>query len=255
MRKPTFDEPKCPTIVSMRERRQTIVMRARSRMIAAAAIALLAFVLAPASALATSSDDTATHTYILANYALVRASEAKVGVGQTDFKSYFKQINGKCKGAGAGAPQDEEAQPLNYEATGALWSITYGVDAAPIRTFVSTVDRLHWSNSKLTQIAKSYAATLHGLATLPLPDLCGDVQTWRAGGFRTVPASTTSFDRHVESLEAQTIPPKLLARYEQPGDRSIVERTTSLELKLQDVETSTGYNDLESLLDTLGLHL
>jgi hypothetical protein len=218
-------------------------------------LALLAFAVLPAGALANSGNSAATHAYIAANYALVRASDARTGIGQKDFKSYFRKIDSQCKGAGAGAPQDEEAQPLNYEATGAIWSITYGVAAAPIRAFVSTVDHLHWSNPKLTQLARSYAATLHGLATLPLPNLCGDVQTWRTGGFHAVPASTTSFDRHVESLEARTIPPKLLAPYEQPGEKGIVERTTHLELKLQDVETTVGYNDLESLVDTLGLHL
>jgi hypothetical protein len=232
--------------------RQIITMGARPTLLA---LALLSLCLAPSAALATPADDAATHAYILANYALVRASDAKVGVGQAAVERYYRSINSKCKGAGAGAPQDEAGQPLNYEATGALWSITYGVAAAPIRTFVSSVNRLHWSNPKLTQIAKSYAATLHGLSTLPLPNLCGDVQTWRAGGFHTVPASTTSFDQHVESLEARTIPPKLLARYEQPGDKSIVERTTRLELQLQDVETSTGYSDLEALVGTLGLHL
>ncbi len=241
--------------------RPTIDLRRRTsrathgRSLLILAIAMLAVGLAPAGAFASSADNAATHTYILANYALLRASDTKVAVGQADFKSYYGKINRECKGAANGSPENEAAESLNSEATGALWAITYGVAARPIHTFVDTVKRLHWSNHALTRMVQSYAATLLGLGTLPMPNLCGDVKAWSASGFQTIPPSTTSFDRHVETLEARPVPMKLLTPYEQPEDHGIAARATSLERKLLDIETSVGYNDLEALLETLGLHL
>jgi hypothetical protein len=209
----------------------------------------------PAAAAATPADDAATHSYILANYALVRASEALVHTGQVNFESFKHKLIHECNDVGAGSPENEAAEPFSYEATGAIWSVSYGTDAKPIATFVHAVSHLRWSNPRLTQIVKSYASTLHKLATLSPPPLCSDVQAWHANNFGAIPAGVSSFDKYVESLEAKPISPKLLAPYEQAGDASLVARTTRLEGKLLDVETSMGYDDLEELLDTLGLHL
>jgi hypothetical protein len=209
---------------------------------------------APAAS-ATPADDAATHAYIVANYALARASEGLARTGQRNFEGLKRRLTHECDGVGAGSPENEAAEPFSYEVTGAIWSVSYGTAAKPIATFVHAVSHLHWSNPRLTQIAKTYASTLHKLATLPLPPLCSDVQAWHANNFGTIPASVTSFDKYVESLEVKPISPKLLTPYEQPGDAGLVQGTARLEGELLDLETSQGYSDLETLLDTLGLHL
>jgi hypothetical protein len=223
-------------------------------LLALAATPVLALAEAPASALATPQDAAATRAYIEANFTFAQASQATAAIAQAATVRLTGRLARECRDAGAGSPQNEESQKLSYEAAGALWSVTYGADAGPIGAFVRAVAPLRWSNPRLTRAARSYTRSLHELATLALPDLCADVRTWSAGGFRTIPATTIRFDKYVESIEGHTIAPRLLAPYERPGDRSIVERTTRLETKLEHTETVTGFNDWDTLLEALGLN-
>ncbi|MGH2904987.1 MAG: hypothetical protein ACRDK7_15595 [Solirubrobacteraceae bacterium] len=226
-------------------------MRGRSTIIVTVALALG---VAPAGAWASSGNAAATHAYIEANFKLTRAAEASVAPVQAKIAALDEQLAQECPKVGKGGPETDESQKVSDEAVDALWSLSYGADAAPIRAFAKTVERLHWSNPQLTRIARHYASTLQGLAALPLPNLCDDVREWTASGFRTIPAATLRLDQRAEALEGHTIPPELLAPYERPSDRGIVARTTRLETKLERTETVVGFNDWDMLLETLGLN-
>jgi hypothetical protein len=217
-------------------------------------LALGALGAAPAGAHASTGDAAATHAYIEANFKLTRAAEASVAPVQAKIVALDKRLGQECPKVGEGGPETEESQKVSHEAVAALWSLSYGADAAPIRAFAKTVGALHWSNPSLTRIARHYAKTLEGLAALPLPNLCGDVREWKASDFRTIPASTLQIYDRAESLEGHTIPPKLLAPYESPSDRGVVARTTRLETKLEHTETVVGFSDWDMLLETLGLN-
>ncbi len=206
-----------------------------------------------ASAQATPQDAASTHAYIVANFTFARASEALASPAQAAIAHLNDKLHHECPDVGAGAPENEESEKPAYEVAGALWSVSYRADAGPIRAFVKAVRPLRWSNAKITQQAQHYASTLQGLSTLPLPDLCGDVRAWRASGYKTLPASTLSFDAHTESLEGHTIPQRLLAQYEEPADKGLVQQTTKIETKLEHTETVEGFNDWDTLLATLGL--
>jgi hypothetical protein len=216
-------------------------------------VAVLMLGVAPAAASTTPRDIASTHAYIQANFALARASEARIGITQTSIERRTRQFGRECHDVGVGSPQDEEAQKLSYEAVGAVWSISYGSDAGPIRAFARAVKPLRWSNAKLTRIAQAYAKSLRQLAALPMPDLCGDARAWRASGFQTVPATTLRFDAHVESIEGHSIPARLLAPYEQAADRGALARTTRLEADLEHLEFEAGAEDWIALLDAVGL--
>ncbi|HTA15104.1 MAG TPA: hypothetical protein VK781_09645 [Solirubrobacteraceae bacterium] len=217
-------------------------------------VTVLVLGMAPATAIATPQDVSATHAYIRANYAFTRATEAKVKIAQTNVESLNRKLAQQCPNVGVGSPQNDESQHLSYEVVVALWSVTYGTDAGAIKKFVASVKRLHWSSPKLARIAQSYASGLHELATLQMPDICDDVLAWKATGFKTVPAVTAALDRRVEAIETKTIPSSLLAPYVQPADRGILARTTRLEAKLQRTETVVGFNDWDLVLETLGLN-
>jgi hypothetical protein len=225
-------------------------MLARSTLI----IAVLVLGLMPARAIATPQDIASTHAYILANFALARETEAGVKATQASIVRLNQRLGQECRDVGAGSPENEESQKTSYEVVGALWSVSYGADAGPIGAFAQAVRPLRWSNPRLTRLAQSYARSLHELAALPMPNLCGDVRAWSASGFRTIPATTLGFDKRAESIETHTIPPRLLAPYERPADKSILARTTRLETKLEHTETVVGFNDWDSLLETLGLN-
>lgn len=216
-------------------------------------VAVLLLGLAPACALATPQDIASTHAYIQANFALARTADAGIASTQASILRRSRQFGRECRNIGAGSLQNEESQKLSYEVAGALWSVSFGANAAPIRAFVRAVTPLRWSSSKLTRIAQGYARSLRQLATLPTPDLCGDIRAWSASGFHTIPATTLRFDSHVESIEGHTIPPRLLAPYERPTDRGALARTTQLESELEANEFEVGFDDWASLLNTLGL--
>jgi hypothetical protein len=214
----------------------------------------LALGMAPATAIATPQDIASTHAYIRANYAFARASEAKTRPVQANIEALNQKLSRDCPHAGSGSPQNEASQLLSYEVVVALWSSSYGSDAGPISTFVDAVKRLRWSNPRLTHTVHTYTTGLHELATLQMPDLCGDVSAWKASDFKTVPATTPGLDQRVEAIEAKPIPSRLFAPYEQPADRPILARTSRLETMLLETETVVGFNDWDQLLETLGLN-
>lgn len=217
-------------------------------------LTLLALGVAPATAVATSQDVASTHAYIRANYALNRATQAKVKVAQASIESTIHKLGQECPKLGLGSPQNEESQHLSYEVVVALWSTSYTTDAGPIHKFAQAVRHLHWSNPKLTHMAQHYAADLQDLANLQMPNVCGDVTAWKETGFKTVPATSIQLDRRVEAIEPKAIPASLLAPYEQPADKAILSTTTRIESHLQQIETMEGFNDWDQALETVGLN-
>jgi hypothetical protein len=232
-------------------------MRRRASIVLGALVLGTAPSLAGASSVASASplDVASTHAYIRANYELARASVALIKPAQARIKALARRLGRECPQVGAGSPEDEASQPMSYEAAVALWSVSYGAAARPIRSFSNAVKRLRWSSPKLARIARRYARDLHELATLRLPDLCADVQAWKATGFQTVPTNVLTLTRRVEAIEPEPVPDGLLARYERSADRRIVARTERLEEKLLNAETVLGYDDWETVLFTLGLNL
>ncbi len=220
----------------------------------AALVACCALCLAPAGALASPQDVAATHAYIQANYALAKASVARIGLEQSRVAAFNAKLAAECPKAGLGSEPDAASQPMSSEVAVALWSIAYGADAGPIRSFVKTVSRLHWSNRKTARLAARYARSLHEYATLPLPDLCEEVRSWRASGFQVVPANAPRIDEHEQAIELEALPESVLAPYERGSDASTLERTIKLEYKLAEAEFMLGQNDWIEVLETLGMH-
>ena len=217
-------------------------------------LTMCVFGVAPATAAATPQDAASTHAYIRANYALNRATQAKVKVAQAGIEATIHKLGQECPKLGVGSPQNEESQHLSYEVVVALWSTSYTIDAGPIHKFAQAVRHLHWSNPKLTHMTQRYATDLQDLASLKMPNVCGDVTAWRETGFKTVPATSIQLDQRVEAIEPKAIPPSLLARYEQPADKAILASTTRIESQLQQIETVEGFNDWDQALEAVGLN-
>jgi len=217
-------------------------------------LAVLALGIAPAHATATPQDIAATHAYIAANYALAQASVARIGPAQAKIERLNNDLAHECPRVGTGSPENEASQPVSHEVVVALWSLLYGTDAGPIRTFLHTVRHLRWSNHAITRTAETYASNLHELSTVPLPNLCADIRSWKESGFQIISAATVSLVRRVEAIEPKTIPPRLLAPYERGADARILEHTTRLEKRLEENEFVVGQSDWIQVLETLGLN-
>jgi hypothetical protein len=216
-------------------------------------LAALVLATAPAPAIATTQDVAATHAYIQANYTLAQAMVARLHAGQMKIEHLNGDLAHECPGVGTGSPEDEASQPISHEVTVALWSLAYGVDAGPIRTFTNLAGQLHWSSRAIRHAAQTYARNLHELATVPLPGLCADVRSWRESGFQVIPPATVSLVQRVEAIEPTAIPSRLLAPFERGADASILARTIRLETKLEENEFLVGQGDWIQVLGTLGL--
>src|SRR5580693_4556812 len=175
--------------------------------------AVLTLVLAPACQAASPRDEATTHIYLTAGYTTLQAAIASMGTIGSSVDGLNHRLSAECPRVGAGSPQSEEEQHLSYEVFGALESTAYHADAKIVQRFLRIVKPLRWSNGKVTRAADSFAKSLDELLTLPMPNLCGDISAWKAGGFNAVPADTLEFDHHVEAIEGTIVPQRLLGPY------------------------------------------
>ena len=119
---------------------------------------------------------------------------------------------------------------------------------------VGQSSRLKWSNPAINRGAHRYTTALSEMVALPIPDLCADVRSWAAGGFKAVPASTAQYAEHVEAIEVKEVPRRLLQPYEQPGDKGLVKKVLLLANRYSELEFTHGQDDWNTLLEVLALN-
>lgn len=219
------------------------------------ALAVLALGLAPSATAAASSRDVAsTHAYLLADYAVLHTtvsgwSRVETAIGKLDSK-----FASECPHVGAGSPQSEEEQKLSLEVAGALWATGYHANANAVKRFVKTVSHLTWSNPATTHAARRLTKALTAMTSLAVPPLCSDVRTWTAGGYGAVPADVTAYAKHVEAIEINQIPRKLLAPFLQGSDKSLAARDKHLNTNFEELEFVHGQDQWNKLLEVLSLN-
>jgi hypothetical protein len=204
----------------------------------------LALAVAPASALAKAtgrpkqSDVAATDAYIQADYALVHTARVNMKTGEAALEAIRGKLSGECPKAAAASPENEAAEHLSNEVIGAMSVVFIHVDTQAVESFAATVGHLSWSNQQLTRKVSAYAGKLKALDVLAMPDVCGDVRAWAASGYKTLPASTTQFDRQfsAEDVGIGEVPARLLAPYENGRERVTLRKTTQSEKELEDAE-------------------
>lgn len=214
----------------------------------------LAPALAPARASASSLDVASTHAYLVASYTALHSTVAKWPVLEANIRKLDRRLAAQCPRVGQGSPQNEPAQKLSYEVAGALWAAGYHVDAPVVARFAHAVSHLRWSDPRITRSLHRYVKGQKEMVALQVPNLCGDVSAWKAAGFATVPQSTLSYDRHVEAIQVQEIPYRLLRPYLTSADRALASRDEHLNTRFQNLETVDGFNDWDTLLETLSLN-
>jgi len=219
------------------------------------ALAVLALGLAPAGAGAASSRDVAsTHAYLVADYAVLHTtvsgwSRVETAIGKLDTK-----FASECPHVGAGSPQSEEEQKLSLEVAGALWATGYHANARAVESFVKAVGHLTWSNPATTRAARRLTKALSAMTSLAIPPLCSDVRAWAAGGYGAVPADVTAYARHVEAIEIDQIPRKLLAPFLQGSDKGLAARDAQLNTRFEELEFMHGQDQWNKLLEVLALN-
>ncbi|HEY2398553.1 MAG TPA: hypothetical protein VGH78_06130 [Solirubrobacteraceae bacterium] len=224
-------------------------MAARALLVAGA----LAVGLGQTPALAAQSDVTATRSYIGANYALVQSASSVLGRARSAYRGVLARAQAQCPGAAASSPQSPQSTQLSYEIIGAMVTAAVQTNVPSATAFVRAAEHLRWSNRRLTSTVHTYAANVNTMATLPHPDLCGDIKAWVASGYRTLSPRTVSFDQRFEpAWVAIGNLPSGLAAYERPDERGLLNRTNQLESKLSDFE-SEAVETYGQLMNALGV--
>jgi hypothetical protein len=217
-------------------------------------MAVFALVLTPATAGAASRDIASTHTYLAASYRVLHAAVTTWSLVEASIHRLDLRFHAECPDVGAGSPQNEEDQKLSYEAAGALWATGYHTDAAIVRAYVNTLNRLTWSNPEITRDAHRLARGLREMTALQVPNICADVRAWRANNFGAAPANVKQYDEHVENIEIHEVPRSLLVPYVQPADNGLRKRVEHLATRFEELEFVRGQDDWIALLEVLGVN-
>jgi hypothetical protein len=205
-------------------------------------LAGLALAVAPPAASANSADVAATQALARATNTLVRAAQPDIAKALANVRSFTNQTVAQCPHVAAGSPQDHDSEQLDFEVVGVMTAVGYHTAAGPIATFARAVKGLHWSNGRLTRAVRTFASKLKGLSTLAVPSLCGDIGAWAAGGYQTLPASTTQFNQRYSAVDPEAEESPLIIRlatpYGTPSDVPILHRVERFEAQLAEAEAN-----------------
>jgi hypothetical protein len=200
------------------------------------AVAALAAI-APASASA-SGDAANTQAFVKANYALMRVADAHLKTSATDINDLLKRISQECPAIATGSPQNDLSQQLSDEVIGAMVIEAAKPDRAAALTFLKAVTPLHWSSASLNHTMHAYITSLTKLSKLTLPDVCGDIKSWVASSFKTLPSTTASFvGVFVPNWVAFGFNPHGLQRLESGSVKAMAGNAKRLESDLIELET------------------
>ncbi len=221
--------------------------------VAVPVVALLGLV--PTGALAASRADIATtHKGLTIIYKAMHAVVSTWPRVEASFRQLDQKFAAECPNVGVGSPQNEPEQKLSYEVTGALWATGYHTDAKIAETGIKEAGSLRWSNPTITRRVHRYLRGLREMLSLQVPDICGDVRSWTASGYQTIPASTLRFDQHVEAIDVEFPPAQLFAPYLQSSDRDLLAQVKHLYTRFEELEFVTGQREWIRLLGVVGLN-
>jgi hypothetical protein len=183
-------------------------------------------------------DVAATRAYIRANYRLVRAARANLAASQAGIRALVRQTVSACPLAGEGSYANGAANQVSEEVVGTIVTTAYRPDVRAIDAFAGAVNRLRWSSRGLTRIVRGYIVKLENLALLAPADICNDVKAFAATAFRAAPEGTVRFNKLylAANIEAEEVPLRLLAPYEDAHEAALLSRTKKLEAPLAEAE-------------------
>jgi hypothetical protein len=186
----------------------------------------------------TARDAGATRAYIQADYRLTSTSRRHLSLSEAAIRTLAKRTVSECPLAGEGAYVNHAANEVSEEVVGTLVAVAFHPDVAAIHAFVGAVKHLRWSSRRLTRAVRVYVVKLENLATLRPADICGDVKAYAATGFTSAPEATVRFNKlyFAADVEAEEVPLRLLAPYEDFHGVELLRRIKKLEAPLAESE-------------------
>lgn len=211
---------------------------------------LLLFVLTPSAeasvalvtrGVVTPADIAATRTYLRAQHHYEQAIKGDGSADVAAVHDLVARVRSQCPNVLAGAPLNEVTEEITREADLEVSHTLEQPQRKPTIAFAKMIERLRWSNDKLTYYVRGFAAEARANAELVAPDICVDARAVAENGFKTIPASTTRYVRQnlcanskveVENSPGETgelneIIGIMLKPYERPGERALIPRRPS----------------------------
>jgi hypothetical protein len=157
---------------------------------------------APALAAGRSGDTAATLAYLRASEEYARDASASLGASVAAIAARADEIAGECPSALTDAPRDVAFGELGEEASTTL----FYAGVAPMRAtrlgFAQAVGRLSWSDRRLTRLVHGLAAEEVAVVAVALPDVCSDIEAWKASAYAALPQSASGFLARVAAIES-----------------------------------------------------
>jgi hypothetical protein len=213
------------------------------RLIAGLACAVAACLPAHALASVHTDDVAATRAYLGADYVYERAAYAEVGASVAAIEARASEIGDECPSVLTYAPRDAAFGELGEEAEMTAFFAGKVPERPILLRMANTIERLGWSDRRLTRLVRAEATAERTFATQALPDVCADIAAWKADRYAALPRSATLFLARVqafesladegpseESTEAAIL--RLLRPYEGPAERQTVRRIERLEAQI-----------------------
>jgi hypothetical protein len=183
----------------------------------------------------------ATRTYLSAEHAYEQAIMGDGPADQAAAQELVAHVLSGCPGVLAGAPPAKATEEITREADTEIQHALEQPQRKATIAFANKIERLRWTNRKLTYYVHGFAAEARANAELAAPDVCVDARTVAAGGFKTIPASTTRYALQnlcasskveVENSPGETgeqgeIIAIMLKPFERPSERALIPRRPS----------------------------
>jgi len=212
----------------------------------------------------------ATRAYLLARHRLELVGESGQQAGEAAVQALVARVKSECPGVLAEAPENRARDDIRAE-IGEEVPLTLERPArSATLAFAASVQRLRWSNSKLTYYATHSAKEEAAKEKVALPDICADAKALAASGFKAAPPTTEKFLAScaaANSITTIVFRPgetggdlqeqisRLLAPYERPDENALLPRKpTKAEIKraVSALEKDIGTPIVE-IAHTLGL--
>lgn len=135
----------------------------------------------------------ATRAYLVAWHRLGLGTQLDQQTGEAAVQSLVARIKSECSGVLANAPESRAREDIRDEIVEdvPLTLERPGRDAT--LAFAQTVQRLRWSNRKLTYYVSHSAREEAAREKIALPNPCADAKAFAADGLKSAPTKTEKF--------------------------------------------------------------
>jgi hypothetical protein len=211
--------------------------------LAAALVFVLALIVGSVATFAHSNgrkvdDVAATRAYLLAWHRLGLAGQHDQQVGEAAVRSLVARVKNECSGVLAQAPENRARDDIRAEIAEDVPLTLERPSRKAMLAFAKRVQRLRWSNRKLTYYASHSAREEAAKENVALPDICADAKAFAANGFNAAPRTTEKFLANCSDANAITTIVigagetgdleeriwHLLKPYERPDEKALIPR-------------------------------